>query len=246
MLFCQERKPFGCSGIPLSSSKQLQAMKSVLHTEIALLRENSTQETDAMQNWISSQRKEAAFPQKQCSQNCRIRRKIGTQFSTCLFQQILSQDCCGLAAAMVAAHNSLAAFPQSCCARIRQSTGTPFSTARLFRKFFRKTVVGLLLRWWLLTFCWLLFHKVVARLLLRWWLLTTFLRVGCWCVAGASFCAWAAPGVLFLQGHQLCRALSPFCSGGWSYKAYCVLRPCPAKPASRGFAGVHAPFWGVV
>ena len=111
---------------------------------------------------------------------------------------------------------------------------------------FHKAVMGLLLRWWLLTIRLLLFHKAVARLLLRWWLLTTFLRVGCWCVAGASFCAWAASGVLFLQGHHLCRALGPFCSGGWSYKAYCVLCPCPAKPASRGFAGVHPCFWGVV
>ena len=92
------------------------------------------------------------------------------------------------------------------------------------------TIVGLLLQWWLLT---MHFHKIVAGLLLRRWLLT--IRLLCVC-----FCAWAASGVLLLQGHHFCRALSPFCfCFGWPYIAYFVLHSCPAKPASGRFAVVH-------
>ena len=62
------------------------------------------------------------------------------------------------------------------------------------------------------------------------------LRVGCWYVA--------ASGVLFLQGHYVCRALGPFCFcfGGWSYKAYCAFCPCRAKPAPGRSAGAHTAF----
>ena len=138
-----------------------------------------------------------------------------------------------------------------CCAVLQEALFT------IFFMLFHKVVACLLLRWWLLTIFFMLFHKAVARLLLRWWLLTTlfllspdaaagfllqwFLRLCfCWCVAGAYFCALAVLGVLFLQGHHLCRAPSPFSSGGWSYTAYCALRPCPAKPALLGSAGSQA------
>ena len=122
-----------------------------------------------------------------------------------------------------------------CCALLQRLL------LNFFFLLFHKAVACSLLRWWLLTTFFLLFPDAAAGFVLQWCLRLCF----CWCVAGVYFCAWAVPGVLFLQGHQLCRAPSPFCSGGWSYKAYCVFCPCPAKPASGGSAGVHAPFWNV-
>ena len=75
--------------------------------------------------------------------------------------------------------------------------------------------------------------------------LSWLLRLGClrWCISGTYCCALAGLvrlGALFLQGHQVRRAPNPFFAGGWSYKAYCVFRPCPAKPAAVGSAGHEA------
>ena len=124
--------------------------------------------------------------------------------------QILSQDYCGLAAAMVAAHHT---FPQSCCARIRQSTGTPFCTARLFPQILSQNCCGLagavvaahhLLAAFLRSCCEAVAavvaaHHLFARgLLLCCW--RFFLRVGCFgCAfpAGPPFLQSTRP-VLFL------------------------------------------------
>ena len=100
------------------------------------------------------------------------------------FPQFFSQNCCGLAGAVVAAHHLFADFLWSCCSRVRPGTGTQFSTVRLFPKILSPNL-------WELAAAGVAAHLLSAcGLLIRCWRFS--LRVGC---VGRAFPA----GPPFLQ-----------------------------------------------